>query len=144
MLAVLFLVGQLLCLASASKAKTYCYQSLKTLDDDTDENANCFDVSTDGQIARVYRGPAKLTGHAYPGLWDGHGHLLQYGELLKSVDLFGSKSLDEAMGRVLSYAADHPDAGTTSQWIRGVGWDQAAFGRMPTAVRDSNATTFTC
>ena len=50
------------------------------------------------------------------------------------MDLFGSKSLPETLGRVEAYAATHPIAGTAGQWLRGVGWDQAAFGRMPTAV----------
>jgi hypothetical protein len=50
--------------------------------------------------------------------------------------LFGSKSLPKALDRVKAYATAHPDAGTETQWLRGVGWDQAAFGRMPTAVRN--------
>ena len=73
-------------------------------------------------------------GFVIPGLWDGHGHLLQYGEFLNSVDLFGSSSLADVLGRVGVYLSEHPDIGTPEEWIRGVGWDQMAFGRMPTAV----------
>jgi predicted amidohydrolase YtcJ len=73
-------------------------------------------------------------GYAIPGLWDGHGHLLQYGEFLHSVDLFGSKSLDDVRDRIKKYLAANPGAGTKDHWLRGVGWDQSAFGRMPTAV----------
>jgi predicted amidohydrolase YtcJ len=112
---------------------SYCYETLTTLDATIDPKPNCFRVSHDGLIADVYHGKPTLKGHVYPGLWDGHGHLLQYGELLKSVDLFGSHSLEDALSRVAVYAAAHPEAGTSTQWLRGVGWDQAAFGRMPTA-----------
>lgn len=123
-----------------SSADEYCYQSLETLDPNNDPHANCLEVSTDGHITRVFRGAQKQPGHVYPGLWDGHGHLLQYGELLKSVDLFGSGSLDETLDRITAYATAHPDAGTATQWLRGVGWDQAVFGRMPTAVSRSDGS----
>lgn len=33
-------------------------------------------------------------GMAVPGLWDGHGHVLNYGEMLESVQLFGAGSLE--------------------------------------------------
>jgi hypothetical protein len=121
----------------SSSETVHCYQSLITLDQTADPQANCFAVSHDGFISRVFEGGLKAEGYAYPGLWDGHGHLLQYGELLKSVDLFGSKSLPEALDRIKTYAAAHLDAGTKGQWLRGVGWDQAAFGRMPNAVSAS-------
>jgi hypothetical protein len=73
-------------------------------------------------------------GYVIPGLWDGHGHLLQYGEFLHSVDLFGSSSIGDVRSRLRNYIDSHPGAGTADNWIRGVGWDQTAFGRMPTAV----------
>lgn len=72
-----------------------------------------------------------------PGLWDGHGHLRQYGEFLHSVDLFGSSSLEEVMVRVKKYIAENPSAGSKDEWVRGIGWDQTFFGRMPTAVCSS-------
>jgi predicted amidohydrolase YtcJ len=75
-----------------------------------------------------------VSGYVIPGLWDGHGHLLQYGEFLHSVDLFGSDSLDEVRRRIKVYLQDNPGAGTSSSWLRGVGWDQTLLGRMPTAV----------
>jgi hypothetical protein len=112
----------------------HCYESVTTLDKDTPTNANCFEVSRDGLISRVFQGEQNSTGHVYPGLWDGHGHLLQYGELLQSVNLFGSSSLSDAISKVKVYAFANPSAGSKDEWLRGVGWDQAAFGGMPTAV----------
>lgn len=67
----------------------------------------------------------------------GHGHVLQYGEFLNSVDLFGSNSLEDVRGRLESYLSDHPNAGTRKEWLRGLGWDQMALGQMPTAVSAS-------
>lgn len=120
--------------ALESSSNAHCYESLKTLSEDTPIDANCFEVSKNGLISRVFKDQSTSRGHVYPGLWDGHGHLLQYGESLQSADLFGSKSLDEALSRVKEYSNKHLNTGTKVEWIRGVGWDQAAFGRMPMAV----------
>ncbi|UNI20671.1 hypothetical protein JDV02_006739 [Purpureocillium takamizusanense] len=147
---------------SSGPARTYCYGSVRT-QDDAQPAARCFSVrdgrftrvyaddkileaeseSGTGSEAGAGAGagpepPARVTvvaadGHVIPGLWDGHGHLLQYGQLLHSVDLFGSASLDEARDRIAAYRAANPGAGTRDSWIRGVGWDQAVFGHMPTA-----------
>ncbi|KAF2494082.1 amidohydrolase 3 [Lophium mytilinum] len=74
-------------------------------------------------------------GYAYPGLWDGHGHLLQYGEMLESVNLFGSESMDDVLGKISLYLDKNPQVGTSTEWLRGIGWDQAAFGgKMPTSL----------
>jgi predicted amidohydrolase YtcJ len=55
-----------------------------------------------------------------PGLADAHVHLLGLGMALRTVDLTGSKSLDEVVARIAARARDLP-AGT---WITGRGWDQ--------------------
>ncbi|KAL2758684.1 hypothetical protein ACRALDRAFT_2099960 [Sodiomyces alcalophilus JCM 7366] len=116
--------------------RTYCYQGIRTHDVDQ-PMAQCFTVE-DGKFTRVFPwDDASLTvrsGLVIPGLWDGHGHLLQYGEFLHSVDLFGASSLDDVRGRLRDYVRAHPDAGTRQEWIRGVGWDQNIYGRMPTAA----------
>jgi len=117
-------------------SKTYCYSSITTLSPDTPENANCFTVARDGTITDVFYSATAdvIPGNVLPGLTDGHGHLLQYGELLNSVNLFGAQSLEEVRSRIKEYMLLHPEAGSEERWIRGVGWDQAAYGRMPTAV----------
>ena len=119
--------------------ETRCYASVKTLTSGLPE-AQCFSVSN-GKFSRVFVDDtsfdhikAQRTGYVYPGLWDGHGHLLQYGELMHSVDLFGSESMDEVHQRLLEYKASHEEAGTSEHWLRGVGWDQSNYGRYPLAV----------
>jgi hypothetical protein len=64
-----------------------------------------------------------------PGIADAHVHLLDLGMALRSVDLVGSKSLDEVVARIAARARDLP-AGT---WITGNGWDQNDWAdtRMP-------------
>jgi hypothetical protein len=119
---------------------SYCYESVTSLSEQHPD-VNCFEVSPSGCFAKVFsyseakdKNLVLREGHVIPGLWDGHGHLLQYGEFLHSVDLFGASSLEESRSRVVEYVSEHPLAGSSSEWIRGVGWDQAVFGRMPTAV----------
>jgi len=121
---------------------THCYASVRTQTSDLPQ-AHCFSVSG-GKFTRVFQdevpdGMQKLerkrTGYVIPGLWDGHGHLVQYGELLDSVNIFGAASMEEVQQRLLQYRADRPEAGTQKQWLRGVGWDQAHFGgQWPGAV----------
>ncbi|OTB07089.1 hypothetical protein M426DRAFT_54226 [Hypoxylon sp. CI-4A] len=119
--------------------KTHCYKSVRT-NLPAEPYVNCFSVSPTGKFSNVFQAGEDTelarhanTGYAYPGLWDGHGHLLQYGEFLNSVDLFGSASLDEARARVRKYVDENPSVGSKEEWLRGVGWDQMALGKMPTA-----------
>lgn len=55
-----------------------------------------------------------------PGMIDAHAHLTGLGGTLRSVDLVGTKSLDEVVERVAERAKTLP-SGT---WITGRGWDQ--------------------
>ncbi|KAI0012483.1 amidohydrolase family-domain-containing protein [Xylariaceae sp. FL0662B] len=118
--------------------ETRCYQSVRT--NAAEPYANCFAVSPAGKFSKVFTAPgdselvrSASPGFAMPGLWDGHGHLLQYGEFLNSVDLFGSASMDDARSRVRRYVDENPGVGSEGEWVRGVGWDQMVLGRMPTA-----------
>ena len=56
----------------------------------------------------------------YPGFTDAHAHFVGYGRSLFQVDLFGTASWQEAVERVKTFAAAHPDL----DWIQGRGWDQ--------------------
>jgi predicted amidohydrolase YtcJ len=102
---------------------------------------------SNGKFSRVFLDKTSFdvtkearAGHVIPGLWDGHGHLVQYGELLDSVNLFGTTSMDDVKSRLLDYKASHGEAGTSDQWLRGIGWDQANFGgKWPIAVRRSRS-----
>lgn len=78
-----------------------------------------------------------LDGYVLPGIIESHGHILQYGEMLESVSLFGAESIDEVRTRIKDFLKSHRGEGygARDKWIRGVGWDQAHFGGvMPTAV----------
>lgn len=127
--------------------ETHCYAGITTLSS-SQPHAECFSVSN-GRFSRVFKDNLikqdsaydavkdARSGYVYPGLWDGHGHLIQYGELLNSVDLFGSDSMTEVQARLVKYKADHPEEGSSRHWIRGVGWDQAKFhGNWPTTVSE--------
>jgi hypothetical protein len=127
--------------------ETHCYASVTTLSTRL-PNADCFSVSN-GRFTRLFKDDLikqdasydavkdARAGYVYPGLWDGHGHLIQYGELLNSVNLFGSESMVEVQNRLVQYKASHPEEGTDQKWIRGVGWDQAKFdGKWPGIVGD--------
>lgn len=119
---------------------THCYVTVRTNQLEL-PHAECFSVR-DGKFKRVFLDETSFEpikdarrGHVLPGLWDGHGHLMQLGELLDSVDLFGASSMDEAKQRLVQYKAQRTEAGTREQWLRGVGWDQANFGgKWPVAV----------
>jgi predicted amidohydrolase YtcJ len=56
----------------------------------------------------------------YPGFIDAHAHFVGYGRSLFQVDLFGTKTWEEAVERVKAFAAKNP----TLPWIQGRGWDQ--------------------
>src|ERR1700710_3152673 len=78
-----------------------------------------------------------LNGYVLPGIIESHGHILQYGEMLESVSLYGAQSIDEVRTRIKKFLDSHRGEGygAHDKWIRGVGWDQAHFGGvMPTAV----------
>ncbi|KAL3425521.1 amidohydrolase [Phlyctema vagabunda] len=77
-----------------------------------------------------------IDGHVLPGIIESHGHILQYGEMLESVSLYGATSIDEVRKRVQDFLKIHKSDGYGSRekWVRGIGWDQAFFGGvMPTA-----------
>ncbi|KAK5661660.1 hypothetical protein OQA88_9760 [Cercophora sp. LCS_1] len=115
---------------------TYCYKAVRTDGVGAQQDADCFSV-LEGRFTAVFKGQevsAREEGYVFPGLWDGHGHLLQYGEFLHSVDLFGARTFDEVRRRLREYLEKHPDVGGTEEWVRGIGWDQMALGGMPTAA----------
>jgi hypothetical protein len=134
---VALIVALVLAFTPHQSDSTYCYNTVTTLSDHVSKS-NCFTVSSSVIFSRVFAdggdGSSHRKGHVIPGLIDGHGHLLQFGELLQSVNIFGSSSLNDAIQRVEEYLKKNPELGSKTEWIRGTGWDQAAFGRMPTAV----------
>jgi predicted amidohydrolase YtcJ len=65
-----------------------------------------------------------------PGMVDAHAHLLGLGQSLRTVNLFGAKSYDEVIARVVERAKGLQ----AGQWLQGRGWDQNQWGdtRFPT------------
>lgn len=65
-----------------------------------------------------------------PGLIDAHTHMLSVGALLRNVQLYDCRSIDEILARVRERAA------TTApgEWIIGRGWDESLLAerRFPT------------
>lgn len=62
-----------------------------------------------------------------PGFHDAHVHLIGGGLELGECDLNGTKTLEEVLERVRSYAAQHPERA----WIRGGGWPLTLEGGHP-------------
>ncbi|KAI5856544.1 amidohydrolase family-domain-containing protein [Tricharina praecox] len=120
----------------ADKPTIYCYGSITTLDSTSREfTPGCLSVNSDGtfnspfsatepQILR--RGwPVNLSKHVIPGLWDGHAHLFQYGEMLGTVKVYNTHSIPEILEQICDYHMQHPTSGTKGNWIKGNGWDQS-------------------
>ncbi len=81
-------------------------------------------VGSDAE-AKVLAGPSTLVidlhgATVVPGIVDAHAHLLGLGNKLQRVDLVGSKSYDEVVSRVKTWAKDVKPG----VWIQGRGWDQ--------------------
>ena len=127
--------------------QTYCYDGVftNTSPSPSDPSAKCFTITSSpsgGRFSAIHSHSPPSTSHtiqtrkgyALPGLWDGHGHLLQYGEFLHSADLFGCPSRECILDRLASYLSLNPAAGTANNWLRGIGWDQMLMGEMPTAA----------
>jgi len=142
-------------LFTSSKSVLYCVSPshvITTLDP-TLPHAKCFRV-LDGVFTEVLtevpvvkdegNDIVTLDGYVVPGIIESHGHILQYGEMLESVLLYDSKSVEEVIARIKSFLQEHAGEGYGSRekWIRGIGWDQAFFGGvMPTAVRKLHGFT---
>ena len=59
-------------------------------------------------------------GFLYPGFIDAHCHFVGYGKSLGEVDLRGTRSWDEVVGRLMPYRNNLND----TSWLIGRGWDQ--------------------
>ena len=61
-----------------------------------------------------------LDGYVLPGIIESHGHILQYGEMLESVSLYGAQSMEEVRARVKVFLKKHDGEGYGSRdkWVR--------------------------
>lgn len=67
-----------------------------------------------------------------PGMIDAHAHVMDMGFAALTLDLSDTTSLQQALDRIRTYAAEHTDR----PWIIGSGWNQETWklGRYPTAA----------
>ncbi len=75
-----------------------------------------------GDLEKEFESTEKLDAGGkfiYPGFIDAHAHFVGYGLSLQTVDLSGTKSWEECLDRVKSFAAANKEG-----WITGRGWDQ--------------------
>ncbi|MCD2322699.1 amidohydrolase [Sphingomonas sp. IC-56] len=99
-------------------------------------------IDRSGKVVRLFSGkekrPRKLEWRTdmggrtlVPGMIDAHGHVMGLGSQLLLLDLSQTRSLDEALEKIRSYAAANPN-----KWIVGSGWNQERWGlgRFPTAA----------
>jgi predicted amidohydrolase YtcJ len=99
-------------------------------------------IIEDGRVKQIgdfadiaFRKPATFIDgegkYLLPGLTDAHGHVLGLGEVKLQVDLRGTTSIDDALGRIRKHIAANPNA----RWVIGRGWNQVLWKerRFPTA-----------
>ncbi len=83
-------------------------------------------VGKSKDILNAYTAHSVVDAHGqpvYPGFIDAHAHFVGYGRGLFEVNLYDCKDWNEAIGRIKTFAAAHPN----EPWIRGRGWDQNKF-----------------
>jgi predicted amidohydrolase YtcJ len=60
----------------------------------------------------------------YPGFYDAHAHLFNYGRTLQYADLTGATSYKEVLTRLVAYRKNQLKRDPAARWIIGRGWDQ--------------------
>ncbi|EGX45555.1 hypothetical protein AOL_s00169g161 [Orbilia oligospora ATCC 24927] len=108
------------------------------------EMTTCFEVLADGKFGEFWKSRDELSwwrklwirevdGWVFPGFWDGHAHLVQYGMMEVGVKAY-DQTVPQIITSILNYLEKDPTYGTRPKWVLGTGWDQAYFGgNMPTA-----------
>jgi predicted amidohydrolase YtcJ len=85
-------------------------------------NGRVLAVGTSKEITSKYYAKEKINASGkfiYPGFIDAHCHFYNYGLGLRSIDLVGTESWEEILGKLQSFAAENPTG-----WLIGRGWDQ--------------------
>jgi predicted amidohydrolase YtcJ len=82
-------------------------------------------IAATGSTASIlsgYEAPKKINAAGktvYPGFIDAHAHFYRYGLGLQTVNLVGTKSWEEIMGKLKTFAQQNGEG-----WLIGRGWDQ--------------------
>ena len=85
------------------------------------KNGKILELGRSADILKKYTGEELDAGgkSVYPGFIDGHSHFYAYGEGLQNADLVGTKSWQEILDKLKTFAGENPEG-----WIVGRGWDQ--------------------
>ncbi|MFT5581128.1 MAG: putative amidohydrolase YtcJ [Psychromonas sp.] len=84
------------------------------------------ELGAERQILNKYRADKTIDAQGkevYPGLVDGHGHILSLAEQMLSVELFGCTSMDDLLVRTEKHQTKN-----NREYIVGRGWDQSLWG----------------
>jgi predicted amidohydrolase YtcJ len=84
------------------------------------------EIGPERQILNKYSATEEIDAEGrdvFPGFTDAHGHLISYAKQKLSVDLVGSKSMDEVLVRLEKYQQQFK-----RKFIVGRGWDQSLWG----------------
>ncbi len=88
-------------------------------------------AGSDAEILKLKAAGTKIVdlggAFAMPGFNDAHVHLASAGRRKLTVDLTGTTSLADMLGRIRSYAAAAPQAAQPNSWLQGSGWDHTAW-----------------
>ncbi|MFI5160537.1 MAG: amidohydrolase [Sphingobacteriales bacterium] len=82
-------------------------------------------VGKDDSLEKIYKAHSVVDAEGkavYPGFIDAHSHFYEYGLSLQEVDLSRTKSWEEIVDSVNTFARHNPDG-----WIIGRGWDQNSW-----------------
>lgn len=98
------------------------------------EEGKIRDKGSTEEMLQQYPGHRQIDGEGrtlLPGLIDAHAHVMGLGYQELDVNVAGIRSLDETLGKIEEYAAEHPD----TEWITGRGWNQVLWpeNEFPTA-----------
>ncbi|MEX0928694.1 MAG: amidohydrolase [Balneolales bacterium] len=99
------------------------------------EHGKVYATGRDSSLRARFPGHKQVNGRGHvllPGMIDAHGHIMSLGFSRLTVNLAGTRSLEEALERVVHYAEQHPEAA----WIQGRGWNQTLWGenKFPVAA----------
>lgn len=86
-------------------------------------NGRITDIGSNGRILALKSNSTKIIDlhglTVLPGFHDSHIHLLNYGMLLRTLDLSGSRSIEEIKRRVATWTK----SSSPKTWVLGRGWD---------------------
>jgi hypothetical protein len=94
-------------------------------------NGTILAVGSDAEILKLKSAQTKVVdlngAFAMPGFNDAHVHLASAGRRHLTVDLSGTTSLADMLGRIRAYAGAAPQTAQPNSWLQGSGWDHTAW-----------------